>query len=292
VPPETLPGGSRPLTVGRTIRLLACEFEIATDCATLERRLDSLVPHAAQSFPVSRRHCFDAHQTGDGGYQLEEDGRPLAREPDASAAARTLFWRMHELVLQALPDCTVIHAGCATRGERRFLAAGAAQAGKSTLMARLLYEGFQVHCDDLVLLQHGEALPYPRRFFIRPESVPLIPQLAAHAVDPFEWTGWEPGSLALDPAELGFEWRIERAPIDAVIFLERDQDGRTQLERCPKYAMAERLMAQSNRPAGGARDWIRDICGVVDRTDCFVLRSGDLETSVSAVKGILDGRGR
>jgi hypothetical protein len=292
VPREALPGGPRSLTVGRTIRLLACEFEIATDCATLEHRLDSLVPHAAQSFPVSRRHCFDAHQTGDGGYQLEEDGRPLAREPDASVAARTLFWRMHELVLRALPDCTVIHAGCATRGERRFLAAGAAQAGKSTLMARLLYEGFQVHCDDLVLLHRGEALPYPRRFFIRPDSVALIPQLATQAVDAFEWGGWEPGSLALDPSLLGFEWRIERAPIDAVIFLERGPDGRARLERCPKYAMAARLMSQSNQPAGGPRDWIREICGVVDRTECFVLRSGDLEASVSAVKGIFDGSGR
>ena len=104
---------------------------------------------------------------------------------------------------------------------RRFVAAGSRYSGKSTLMVRLLYEGFHVHCDDLVLLQRGEVLPYPRRFFFRRESVSLIPQLATQAADTFEWAGWDPGTRALDPRALGLEWRIERAPADTVLFLER-----------------------------------------------------------------------
>ena len=292
MPRDALSGGPRPLTVSLTIRLLSCEFTVVTDCPTLERRLDGLVPHVTQRFPISRRHRLEARRTADGGYHLHEEGREPTREPDASAAARTLFWRMHELVLRAFPDSTVIHAGCATRGSRRFLAAGAANSGKSTLMTRLLYEGFRVHCDDLVLLHRGESVPYPRRFFIRPESVSLIPQLAAHAVDPFEWGGWEPGSLALDPSRLGFEWGIERAPVDAVFFLEREREAQAEarIEACPKYAMAARLMSQSCKPASGPRDWIRDICRTVDRADCFVLRSGELEASVSAIRSILDDR--
>ena len=289
MPGDAFPGGSRPLTVGRIIRLLACEFTVVTDCATLERRLDGLVPHATQRFPVSRRHRLEVRRATDGGYDVHENGRGATHEPDASAAARTLFWRMHELVLQAFPDCTVIHAGCATRGNRLFLAAGAANSGKSTLMTRLLYEGFRVHCDDLVLLYRGESVPYPRRFFIRPESVALIPQLSVHAVDPFEWGGWEPGSLALDPSRLGFEWGIEPAPVDAVFFLEREPRAEARMEACPKYAMAARLMSQSSKPASGPRDWIRDICGTVDRADCFVLRSGNLEASVSAITSVLEG---
>jgi len=238
---------------------------------------------------VWRRHRLEAYRVEGGGYRLQEDGRPLGPEPDASAAARALFWRMQELVLRALPDYTMLHAGCATRDGRRLLAAGSGYSGKSTLMTRLLYEGFDVHCDDLVLLHRSEVVPYPRRFFIRPESVALVPQLAARTWDPFEWGGWEPGSFALDPSALGFEWRIEPAPVDAVLFLERDTDGGARLEACPKYLMAERLMSQSSRPASGPRDWIRDVCAVLDRAECFVLRSGDLEASVVAVKRVLNG---
>ena len=102
----------------------------------------------------------------------------------------------------------------------------------------------------------------------------LIPQLVTQSVDSFEWAGWDPGSLALDPSMLGFEWRIEPAPVDAVLFLELDAGGEARLEPCPKYAMAERLMFQSNQPAGGPGEWVRDVCAMLDRAACFVLRSG------------------
>jgi hypothetical protein len=86
---------------------------------------------------------------------------------------------------------------------------------------------------------------------------------------------------------LGLEWRIESAPADAVILLELDAGGGTRLDACPKHVMAERLMFQSSAPAGGPGEWARDISAMLDRARCFVLRSGSLDGSVTAVKGIL-----
>ena len=63
--------------------------------------------------------------------------------------------------------------------------------------------------------------------------------------------------------------------------------ARRSLGPRPKHVMAERLMFQSSPPAGGPGEWAKDICALLDRAQCFVLRSGDLEASVSAVKGIL-----
>ena len=267
--------------------MLACEFEVISDCAELLRRLDHMVPRPAQPVLPGRRYQLAACRDG-GGYRLEENGRPIGRERDQAAAARTLFWRMQVLALEAVPEFSRIHAGCASRNGRRIVAAGPARSGKSTLMARLLFEGFDVHCDDLVLLRRGEALPYPRRFFIRPEAVALIPQLAARSIDPFEWGGWDPGSLALDPLVLGFPWRIESGPVDIVLFLERDTCDTARLEASPKHAMAERLMFESTSPAGGPGDWVRDVCALVDRADCYVLRSGSLGASVSVLKEVLE----
>lgn len=259
---------------------------MVSDCADVLRRLDHLMPRPAQPTLAARRHRLEAYRA-DGAYRLQEDGRPSGQEPDAAAAARVVFWRMHQLALDAMPDFSRVHAGCASWEGRRLVAAGPARSGKSTLMARLLFEGLDVHCDDLVLLRRGESLPFPRRFFIRPESVALIPQLAARSIDSFEWGGWDPGSLAVDPSALGFEWKIECAPVDVVLFLERDTGG-ARLEACPRHAMAERLMFQSNPSAGGPGAWVRDVCALVDRADCFVLRSGDLEGSVSVVKDLLE----
>jgi hypothetical protein len=285
VPAEALRRGAGQLILRRDVRLLACEFELVSDGADVMREIDRFVPRPIQPILAGRRHRLEARRA-DGAYRLRVDGRPSGQEPDAAAAARTLFWRMHELSLAALPEFSRMHAGCASWGGRRIVAAGPARSGKTTLMARLLFEGFDVHCDDLVLLRRGAALPYPRRFFIRPESVALIPQLAARSVDPLEWGGWDPGSLAVDPSALGFEWRIECAPVDVVLFLERDAAG-ARLEACPRHSMAERLMFQSNAPAGGPGAWVRDVCALLDRAACFVLRSGDLESSVSVVKDLL-----
>jgi hypothetical protein len=192
---------------------------------------------------------------------------------------------MHELSLEALPEFTKIHAGCANWGAKRLVAAGPTGSGKTTLMTRLLYEGFAVHCDDIVLLQRGDVLPYPRRFWIRPRAVPLLPQIVPFAFR----VAANRGYLAVDPSELGFEWRIDRAPVDAVLFLEPNHGGETRLEPCPKYSMAERIMSQSNIPAGGAGEWVRDICTMLDGARCYVLRSGSLDATVAAVKDALTG---
>lgn len=263
------------------MRLLACEFRLDVDCQQLLALLDSRVQHAAQRYPVSRRHQLEVCRT-DGGYRVCENGQDGYLQGTAHAVANTLLWRMNELALDALAEFTRIHAGCASWGGKRFLAAGAPQAGKSTLVTCLLYEGFAVHSDDMVLLRGNEVLPYPRRFGIRPPTVELIPQLARLAAG----RSW---GLALDPSELGFDWRIEPAPVDAVFFLEPNHGGATRLDACPKYVMAERVMSQSSLPAGGARSWIGDVCTMLERADCHVLRFGELGAAVAVIKDALRG---
>lgn len=273
---------ARPLSLERSVRLLACDFSVVADCEEVLGVLDCLVQHAAQRYPVSRRHHFAASRT-DEGYRLREDGRELDPRWDARSAAELLYGRMHELALAALPEFTKIHAGCANWRGNRLVVAGPARSGKTTLMTRLLYEGFAVHCDDIVLLRHGDVLPYPRRFWVRLQAVPLLPQIAAFAARVPETEG----HVALDPSELGFEWQIDPAPADAVLFLEPNHGEATRLEACTKVSMAERIMSQSNLPAAGARDWVKDICGLVEHATCFVLRSGDLDTGSAAVKDAL-----
>ena len=47
------------------------------------------------------------------------------------------------------------------------------------------------------------------------------------------------------------------------------------------------IMSQSTLPAAGARNWVRDICLLLDHARCYVLRTGDLESSIAAVKEVL-----
>lgn len=264
--------------------MLACEFRLTVDCQRVLTHLDRLLPHAIQHYPVSRRHHL--HVRGaPGGYRVGAgDGTDFHRTP--RAAAQNVLMRIHDLSLAALPEFTRIHAGCASRDGKRLLAVGPARAGKSTLMSALLYEGFAVHCDDIVLLRAGEVLPYPRRFLIRSSTVALLPALAAVPAQPDDDDGGDgDGELALDPSELGFEWRIEPGPVDAVFFLRPDPDRPSRVEPCPKYEMAALVMAHTNLPRGGRGPWVRDICAMLNRARCYTLRWQELEASLRAVTG-------
>jgi hypothetical protein len=103
--------------------LLACEFSVLADCAEVVGVLDGLVQHAIQQYPVSRHHAFAATRTA-AGYELSENGRPMAPQADPQSAADALFWRMHDVALDAVAEFTKLHAGCATWRGRRLVVVG------------------------------------------------------------------------------------------------------------------------------------------------------------------------
>ncbi len=269
------------------MRLLACRFEIAADCERVAAWLDPMLQHAVQQHPVSRVHRFEIARDG-ARYRVTEDGVVAPPMETAEAAAYAVFFRSHQLALTALPEFTKVHAGCATWQGRRLVAVGAPHAGKTTLMTRLLYAGFSVHADEMVLLRGGEALPYPRRFGVRGPTMALIPELAAYAPPGVP----APGTLVVDPLRLGFEWRAEAGPVDAVVYLEPNHGGASRLEPCPKHVMAHRVMSQSTGPDSGKSDWIRDVCAMLLRSSSHVLWLGDLDQAVAAIREMLEGTPR
>jgi hypothetical protein len=279
VPREALRGGPRPLSGDRSIRLLACRIDIRVDCERLAAHLDQLLPRAEQRYPISREHRLVVRRDGDV-YRISEDGVERWEESDPLSAAYAVGARVHALALAAMPDFTKIHAGCASWDGRRFLAVGPPESGKTTLMARLAYEGFAVHGDELVLVKDGEALPYPRRFGVRAPTVALIPALAEGRVE-------HAGPLVTDPAQLGFQWVIDRRPIAAVFYLVPNHDAETRLEPCPKHVMAQRVMSQSTAPRTGAQQWIRDVCDMLDRAFSYTLQIGNLDEAVAILKEVL-----
>lgn len=257
-------------------------MEVSVDCERVAEWLAPMLQQAEQDHPIARTHRFAVRRLPEG-YAVEEDGAPPRMEATPEAAGYAVFSRMHALALAALPEFTKIHAGSARWQGRRVIAVGPPHAGKTTLMTRLVYAGFAVEGDEMVLVRDGVALPYPRRFGVRAPTVDLIPQLGALT------GGGRPAPLVVDPVLLGAPWRIEAGPVDAVLFLEPNHGGETALVPCPKHDMVRRVMSQSSAPEAGKRQWIRDVCAIVDRASSHVLRLGRLDAAVVAVTSALQG---
>lgn len=259
------------------------------DCERLAGWLDDTVPSAIQAHPVSRYHRLEVSRA-EGVYRIREDGAAPHTAPTLDSAAGYISRRLHALSFAALTGYTKVHAGCAAFGGRRLLAVGAAGSGKTTLMARLLWEGFAVHGDEMVLLRDGRSIAYPRRLGIRAPTLELIPQIGAlaGALAPAAESHGDK-VLMLDPHDIGLPWRIEPGPVDAVFHLEANHGRATEIRACARHLMVQRVLPQSEAPAGGPSRWIADVCGIIARADCYTLAVGDLDAAVRAVRQALRG---
>jgi hypothetical protein len=279
--------GDRQVALARSLQLLACEFAFSVDGEQVVRWLEAALAGPRQEFPISRRHRFEVVREA-AGYRISENGTDLGLEAEPEAVGGRLLARAHELAMAALTDYTKVHAGCAVLGGRRILAVGPGRSGKTTLMTKLLYSGFEVHGDEMVLLRDGVAVAYPRRFGIRQPTLSLVPQ-----VEPLvpEW-GRAPNShgyqvFALNPGDAGFEWRIAPGVVDAIVYLEPRRGGDSHLLPCPQHLMAQRMMSQSEPPRAGRRQWIEDVCAVLGRAKCYTLEFGELNSAVAALRRAL-----
>lgn len=281
MPDPVLRRRTRPVTLLRSVRLLACEFEVCLDSPSLARWLDARLPDAEQDFPISVRSRLTARESGNQ-YEIRLDDGSPQRVADISDAGETVLALLNRRALTALGDFTKVHAGCGRWQGRRFLVVGPRHAGKSTLMAWLLREGADVEGDELVVMQAGQATAYPRRLGIRAGSVALVPGLAAARPG-------ADGGFYLSPSALGRPWRIAPGPVDAVFFLEPNHGRPTRVEPCPRYLMVQRVMAQSEAPRGGGRRWIREVSVTIDRARCQTLYVGGLDGAISAVQKGLEG---
>lgn len=269
------------------MHLLACAFALRLDCGRLAGWLDDSLPQARQEFPVSRHYRFEVTQAG-GRYRIREGDLEIGVASDHGAAGEAVLARMHGLAMEALATYTKVHAGCAELKGRRVLVVGPGRSGKTTLMTRLLYEGFEVQGDEMVLLRDGVAVSYPRRFGIRQPTLTLVPPTEALAPEGAR----SPNShgyqvFALDPSRAGFPWRIAPGPVDVVVFLDARRGEPSHLSPCPQHLMVQQVMSQSTAPSRGKPQWIRDVSDLVGRARCYTLAFGELDSAVAALRRVL-----
>lgn len=218
-------------------------------------------------------------------YEIKRNGEVCHSSDDISVSVFNLLWLIHRDALGGITDRIRIHAGCGEWQGRRFIVVGDKGVGKTTLMVRLLYSGFRMISDELILVRDGKALPFPRRFHIKQESTKLLTFMSG-LIDtlPFNWTSYGHKMYSFTPQDAGYRWKIDEGDVRAVIYLEPNHGGESYIEECSKYRMVEKVMPMSFLSETADHMKIGGICGLVDNADCFVLHVGDLEGAVSGLQ--------
>jgi len=271
-----------------TLRILGTEFTIATNQPEMIERLPYVAQHADQTALELRQHCTITVKWDGEQYGISGGGLPDKFETSLPAAFNTLFARLHECAMAEMDDHIRIHAASGIGPRGMFLLVGEKFSGKTTLATHLLLAGHDIVGDELVLLKHGVGITFPRRFYVRPPALDLLPGLAeATRGAPFVNADIQGRLLAIDPLALGRPWRIRPAPLRAVIFIEPDHGGASARTPCSKIEIIRRVMAQSSPPNSKRRDWVADLCASINQAETWVLSLGDLPGASENLRDII-----
>lgn len=267
--------------------MLDTAFTIHTESEELARRLAFIVHEAEHSISPIKKVSFEFNVRNDV-YEIKKGGRICFTSDDLPNSIFHLQWHMHHEALKDITESIRIHAGCGELNGKRFLIVGDKGAGKTTLMVRLLFEGFRSIADELVLVRDTKVLPFPRRFHIKQYSVKLLPELKDLFDSlPFNQAKDDQKMYSFSPQDAGFDWKIDEGELRAVFYLEPNHGGETRVLECPKYMMAQRIMPMTFLSESEDYMKIGKICKIIDGVDCYVLHIGDLDEAVSKLKEII-----
>lgn len=247
-----------------------------------------MVQRADQSaLPIARHIGITVAENGTE-FRISVDGGAPRIETSLTEALEALFSHMHQSALAALPDHIRIHAASGRHDGRAFFIVGPKRAGKTTLALRLLFAGLDILGDELVLLRNNEAITFPRRFYVRDTTLPLLPPLpAVTGMTPFTNSPSEGRLIAVDPTRFGRPWTIAPAQVSTILYLQPNHGGGTFAVPSEKVEMVRRVMSECAAPPSGRKDWIADLCRTVDQARTFTVHIGELDSAILEVRKAL-----
>jgi hypothetical protein len=182
----------------------------------------------------------------------------------------------------------MIHGGCGTYNGKRFILCGEKGTGKTTLLCRLLFEGVISHSDDIVFLSDRGAEPFPGKFHVKEGTLTLVPQLRPACSRLTSYPGFSGERFYFfDPSDAGFSRPVDQGDVDVFFYLEPGRSEKTEINRCPKYVMVQKVMDLTLNLEKDPRHQIRTLCKAVNDGDCYTLHVKTIEQAVDMVKNVL-----
>lgn len=226
---------------------------IATDSAEVDALLRKyLLPWLSRQPFESIPDLLVSVTANDGGYEVFSGAQLIARAVAGGALMYAVQSIVDEFIVLRARGLAPIHAGVVGRDGTVMLLPAPSHAGKSTLVARMIQEGWVYYSDEYALIdEFGLVHPYPRSLLMRNDSGELFPALAASLGAEI---GRQPAPVRLI-ADLrwlqGGAWNVERLPQSETLMMLLKSTPR-EFERNPE------MLAPLARVAAGSVGY----CGV------------------------------
>ncbi len=284
------PDAELPYVTGRFLAL-DHDFAIRTDDPRLATYFDrSLRSFGVTGSPARWYSVVTGAEAGER-YRIYLDGEGLVGAPDADVVARYLLWHVNYEVIKATSAHLLVHAAGATIRGAAVVLPGEMNAGKTTLVAGLVLDGFKFLTDELVALNVSTGLvdPYPRPLNIGRGSWQALSRLRPadrDEEDPIPRLVWHVDATSIRPDAVAHS-----APLRWVIAPRYERGSPTELQPLSRPEAIELLHRHAfNRRQLGSTG-IRALVTAVSRARCTRLVNGDLPSAVACVRRFVEGPG-
>ena len=227
-------------------QLLSCVVHIAYQDSSLEDKLAYLCCSAKHSMPASKQLHYRVD--GFGPYALFEESDWLSDLNSPADVLHVIYQRVYQRLIERWvnSDWVGFHGALFNIGGKRLAMLGDKGTGKTTLSATLACEGYAVEGDEVFMSRSSQVVALPRRFHLKPGTIQHVRKLEALWPNlPLQMSGDMP-IRALDPSQLGLCWRIDIAPIDAVLWITPNHGGKSALKQLGTFETLQKLVESAH----------------------------------------------
>ncbi len=187
---------------GVTLEVLGLPVRVEVDELAASRVAELLADHARTNQPPQRVLRLSTERTG---LWALHDGIKVVRDGmSATDGVAMLLWSLNQVAITT-PHHVAVHAGCVARNGAGVVLSGPMEAGKSTLVAALVCDGWDYLSDEVagLSLADGRLHPYPCPIALDPGSFSLFPTLEPETSPlPGHMASWHLSSEAIRPGSL------------------------------------------------------------------------------------------
>jgi len=216
--------------------------------------------------------------------QFYLDGRASLKPFPVRLAVPMLEWGLNWCVASQAHQYMMIHAAALERDGHAVLLVGRPGAGKSTLCAALVFNGWRLFSDEIALVRPDDLrlVPLPRPISLKNESIEVIRRFAPGARIPWQWEDTTKGTVAhLAPPTDSVLRADQTAPAAWVVFLDYQPDADTRSRRLPRGTALMRLARNAFNYCLLGSQGFETMARLIESSACYEFRYSDLNKAIA-----------
>jgi hypothetical protein len=219
-------------------------------------------------------------------YSLFFGSELIAQAHSRAFAIETLLWHLNAVTVDGADPFVVLHAGGVVLEEAGVIISGPSGAGKTTLTAALVRDGFSYLTDEALAIDPATSLlqPYPKALTIQRGSWELLADLRPPHSD-FSPRVWHVAPTDIRPNAIA-----AAVPPTVVLFPSPEglvEGGVVGIEEVSRSEAAVQLAQQCFGLSATATRTLPVLADILARCACFRLSTVDLGRAVRSVKDLI-----